>query len=315
MTSLPAPNQCPPLRGGPRPLDAVSDSTPDQPERFWSATWRRLMRNRLAMLGLALLATVALLCLLGPAFTKYGYEQINLDLGPSPPSTAHWLGTDQLGRDLFTRLLSGGRISLLVGLCGAAVSLIVGLTYGATSGYLAGRVDTVMMRIVDTIYALPFSVLVIVLMVVFERNIILIFVAIGLVEWLTMARIVRAQVLSLREQSFIKAAKVLGYSPARIIARHVLPNVIGPVVVYTTLTVPQIILLESFLSFLGLGVRPPMSSWGSLLHDGAGAMQSYPWMLIAPAVCLSLTLFALNVVGDGLRDALDPRFTPRTTRS
>ena len=315
MTSLPAPNQCPPLRGGPRPLDAVSDSTPDQPERFWSATWRRLMRNRLAMLGLALLATVALLCLLGPAFTKYGYEQINLDLGPSPPSTAHWLGTDQLGRDLFTRLLSGGRISLLVGLCGAAVSLIVGLTYGATSGYLAGRVDTVMMRIVDTIYALPFSVLVIVLMVVFERNIILIFVAIGLVEWLTMARIVRAQVLSLREQSFIKAAKVLGYSPARIIARHVLPNVIGPVVVYTTLTVPQIILLESFLSFLGLGVRPPMSSWGSLLHDGAGPMQSYPWMLIAPAVCLSLTLFALNVVGDGLRDALDPRFTPRTTRS
>lgn len=261
------------------------------------------------MVGLAILAAVTLLCVAGPWLSPYGYERQDLELGPSPPGTAHWLGTDVLGRDLLTRLLYGGRVSLLIGLSATAVSLVVGLTYGAISGYRAGRIDAVMMRAVDALYALPFSVLVIVLMVVFGRNVFLLFIAIGLVEWLSMARIVRGQVLSLRELAFVKAARTLGYSTTRIIVRHILPNVAGPVVVYTTLTVPQVILLESFLSFLGLGVQPPMSSWGILIRGGAEVMESYPWLMIAPGAMLSLTLFALNFVGDGLRDALDPRFS------
>ena len=265
------------------------------------------------MAGIIVLVTTAICCIVGPWLSPYTYAQINLDLGPAPPSRANWFGTDVLGRDLLTRMLYGGRISLLVGLCATAVSLLVGFTYGAISGYTGGRVDTIMMRAVDTLYALPFSMLVIVLLVVFGNNFVLLFVAIGLVEWLTMARIVRGQVLSLREQAFIKAGRVLGYTTTRIIARHVLPNVMGPVVVYTTLTVPQVILLESFLSFLGLGVQKPMSSWGGLIHDGAVSMESFPWLLIAPGLLLSITLFALNFVGDGLRDALDPRFVAKRT--
>lgn len=285
------------------------------PPTFWNAAWRRLCSNRAAVIGLITLALLTALCVVGPWLSPYGYEQQNLELGAAPPSPDHWLGTDVHGRDLLARLLYGGRVSLLVGLCATAVALVIGVAYGAISGYVGGRVDAVMMRGVDTLYALPFSVLVIVLMVVFGRDIIMLFVAIGLVEWLTMARIVRGQVLSIKEQPYVKAARILGYSPARIIARHIVPNVIGPVVVYTTLTVPQVILLESFLSFLGLGVQPPMSSWGILIRGGAEVMESYPWLLIAPAVSLSLALFALNFVGDGLRDALDPRFISRRSAS
>lgn len=269
--------------------------------------WRRFRRNRPAMAALVLLVLLAASALLAPVISPYPQTLQDLELGASPPSAAHWLGTDDLGRDLLSRLLHGGRISLAVGLCATFVSLCIGVAYGALSGYAGGRTDNVMMRIVDILYALPFTVFVIILMVVFGRNLLLLFVAIGAVEWLTMARIVRGQVLALREQTFIRAARVLGYSHARILARHIVPNVIGPVIVYTTLTVPRVILLESFLSFLGLGIQPPMSSWGLLIRDGARMMESYPWMLIFPGVTLSATLFALNLIGDALRDALDPR--------
>jgi oligopeptide transport system permease protein len=293
--------QAPPL-----PFDAA-----EEPVRgYWNATGRRFASNPGAVTGLIVIVVLSLLCVLGPTLSPYGYNQQDLELGAAAPSVSHWLGTDTLGRDLLVRLFHGGRISLLIGIAATGVSLLIGLIVGAVSGYAGGRTDRVLMRLIDILYALPFTVLVIVLMVVFGRRFLLLFLAIGLVEWLTMARIVRGQVLSLREQLFVKAARVLGYSHARIIGRHILPNVLGHVVVYATLTVPQVILLESFLSFLGLGVQPPLSSWGILIRNGAEMMESHPWLLIAPAACLSVTLFALNVVGDGLRDALDPRFMP-----
>ena len=276
---------------------------------FWRATARRLWRHRLAMAGLTLILLLTLSALLAPWLTPYSYEAQDLSLGATPPGAAHWMGTDTLGRDLFTRLLYGGRISLMVGVCATLVSLLIGVTYGAVSGYAGGRTDHLMMRFVDILYALPFTVFVIVLMVVFGRNLLLLFVAIGAVEWLTMARIVRGQVLAVKQRLFIRAAELLGFSPARIVFRHIVPNVIGPVVVYVTLTIPRVMLLEAFLSFLGLGVQPPMSSWGLLIRNGAQMMETYPWLLIFPGATLSLTLFALNFLGDGLRDALDPRFS------
>ena len=269
--------------------------------------WRRLKRNHMALVGIIVLVVLIAAALLAPLLTPYSYEHQDLVLGATPPSGAHWLGTDDLGRDLLTRLLYGGRVSLAVGICATLVSLLIGVTYGAISGYAGGRTDDAMMRLVDVLYALPFTVFVIILMVVFGRNFMLLFVAIGAVEWLTMARIVRGQVLAIKQQPFIKAAAVLGFSHTRIIARHIIPNVIGPVIVYTTLTIPRVMLLESFLSFLGLGIQPPMSSWGLLIRDGARMMETFPWLLIFPGVTLSITLFALNFLGDGLRDALDPR--------
>jgi oligopeptide transport system permease protein len=206
-----------------------------------------------------------------------------------------------------TRIMHGGRISLGVGICATLVSLTIGVLYGALAGFLGGKTDAAMMRIVDILYALPFTVFVILLMVVFGRNIVLLFVAIGAVEWLTMARIVRGQVQSLRKQEFIEAALSLGLSQRRIILRHMIPNVLGPVAVYTTLTIPAVMLLEAFLSFLGLGVQPPMSSWGTMIKDGAELMEEFPWLLMIPATFFSLTLFSLNFLGDGLRDALDVR--------
>jgi len=273
----------------------------------WAQMWQRLRRNHMAVAGLVILALLITAALLAPVLTPYGYDQMDLELNAIPPSAAHWLGTDDTGRDLLTRMLYGGRVSLAVGLCATLVSLLIGVTYGAASGYAGGRTDEIMMRLVDILYALPFTVFVIILMVVFGRNFLLLFVAIGAVEWLTMARIVRGQVLAIKEQPFVKAASVLGFSHTRIIARHIVPNVVGPVIVYTTLTIPRVMLLESFLSFLGLGIQPPMSSWGLLIRDGARMMETYPWLLIFPGVVLSVALFALNFLGDGLRDALDPR--------
>lgn len=219
----------------------------------------------------------------------------------------HILGTDTLGRDLFVRLLYGGRVSLGVGLAATFVALTIGVFYGAVAGYFGGRLDSVMMRIVDIVYSLPFTVFVILLMVFFGRNIYLLFVAIGAVEWLTMARIVRGQVLSIKRMEYIEAARSMGFSKRRIITRHILPNVLGPVIVYTTLTIPAVMLLEAFLSFLGLGVQPPMSSWGWLIKEGAEKMEEFPWLLAYPGAIFSLTLLSLNFLGDGLRDALDVR--------
>ncbi|MBM4149212.1 MAG: ABC transporter permease [Lentisphaerae bacterium] len=283
-----------------------------QPARTPPRLWHRFRRHRAAIAGLAVLGLISSASVFAPAFAPYPPDAQNLELGAAAPSTEHLLGTDVLGRDLLSRLLHGGRISLAVGVCGTLVSLIIGVGYGALSGYTGGRLDDIMMRVVDVLYALPFAVLVIVLMVVFGRNLVLMFVAIGAVEWLTMARIVRGQVLAIRQEPYVKAAQVLGFSHARILFLHVLPNVIGPVVVYTTLTVPRVILLEAFISFLGLGVQPPMSSWGLLIREGAETMDSFPWLMVFPGAELALALFALNFVGDGLRDALDPRFAGKT---
>ena len=266
--------------------------------------WRRLQRNKVAIFGLCMLTVLALLALLAPWLSPYSYSAQNLALGPSAPSAAHWLGTDLFGRDLLTRMIYGSRVSLAVGFIATAVALLIGVTWGALAGYLGGRTDALMMRLVDILYALPFTIFIILLMVVFGNNIILLFLAIGGVEWLTMARIVRGQVLHIKQQDYIEAAVSLGASRLRIIVKHVLPNIAGPVIIYATLTVPNVILLESFLSFLGLGVQPPQSSWGLLIAYGVETMEEYPWLLLFPATLLALTLFSLNFLGDGLRDAL-----------
>jgi oligopeptide transport system permease protein len=282
-------------------------AAPEAGSSLWHDAWLRLRKNRLAVAGLAFLTVVAATCLLGPLFSSYGYEEQRLDLGASAPGASHWLGTDTLGRDLLVRTLTGGRVSLGVGLAATFVALTIGVTYGAVAGFVGGKRDAFMMRVVDIMYSLPFPIFVILLMVFFGRNIILLFVAIGAVEWLTMARIVRSQVMAVKRMEFIEAARSLGYGRRRIIFRHILPNILGPVIVYTTLTIPAVMLLEAFLSFLGLGVQPPMSSWGVLIKDGAEKMEEFPWLLVFPAVLFSATLLSLNFVGDGLRDALDVR--------
>jgi len=274
---------------------------------LWQDAWTRLRKNRLAMIGFGFLAVIMFLALITPWIAPYGYEEQNLLLGATAPSAQHWLGTDNFGRDMLTRIFYGGRVSLMVGFIATAVALLIGVTYGAIAGYVGGRVDAVMMRLVDILYALPFMIFIILLMVVFGRNLLLLFLAIGAVEWLTMARIVRGQVQSLRQQEYIEAAISIGLGPAAIIRKHVLPNVLGPIIVYTTLTIPNVMLLEAFLSFLGLGIQPPESSWGVLISYGVESMEEYPWLLIFPGLALAMTLFALNFLGDGLRDALDPR--------
>lgn len=274
---------------------------------LWADAWIRLKQNKLAIFGLIVLVCITVLCLLTPWIAPYGYEEQNLALGASPPSWQHWLGTDNLGRDLLTRILYGGRVSLMVGIIATAVALTIGVTYGAIAGYAGGRVDTVMMRLVDIIYALPFMIFIVLLMVVFGRSLFLLFLAIGAVEWLTMARIVRGQVQTLKQLEFVEAAQSIGLSQWTIIWRHIIPNALGPVIVYTTLTIPNVMLLEAFLSFLGLGIQPPQSSWGVLISLGVESMEEYPWLLIFPGLVLSLVLFSLNFLGDGLRDALDVR--------
>jgi|TARA_Y100000022_G_scaffold188888_1_gene187600 oligopeptide transport system permease protein len=274
---------------------------------LWHDAWLRLRKNKLALFGGSVLLFMIVVALLTPWIAPYSYEAQNLDLGASSPSAAHWLGTDIFGRDVLTQIMYGGRISLAVGFIATAVALLIGVTWGAVAGYVGGRVDAVMMRLVDILYALPFMIFIVLLMVVFGRNILLLFLAIGAVEWLTMARIMRSQVQSLRQQEFVEAAVSVGLSPAAIIRKHVVPNALGPIIVYTTLTIPSVMLLEAFLSFLGLGIQPPATSWGLLISYGAETMEEYPWLLIFPGCALTLTLFSLNFLGDGLRDALDVR--------
>ncbi|MDP1579648.1 MAG: ABC transporter permease [Candidatus Didemnitutus sp.] len=289
------------------PATAAAPESPEPSHSLGADAWHRLQKNRLALTGGVVLLVLTVLCLAGPYFFNVSYQDQNLELGASGPSFAHWLGTDTLGRDLLVRMLYGGRISLGVGLSATLVALTIGVFYGAVAGYVGGKLDAVMMRFVDILYALPFTIFVILLMVVFGRNIILLFLAIGAVEWLTMARIVRGQIMSLKKMEFIEAARSLGYGNRRIIFRHLIPNILGPIIVYTTLTIPAVMLLEAFLSFLGLGVQPPMSSWGTLIKDGAEKMEEYWWLLVFPGGVFSLTLFSLNFLGDGLRDALDVR--------
>ena len=288
--------------------EAIVDVTEaEQGSSLWHDAWLRLRKNRLALFGLGVLLLFIVIAVLTPWLAPYSYDTQNLDLGATPPSAAHWLGTDIFGRDLMTQIMYGGRISLSVGFVATAVALLIGVTWGAIAGYVGGRVDTVMMRLVDIMYALPFMIFIVLLMVVFGRNMLLLFLAIGAVEWLTMARIMRSQVQSLRQQEFVEAAISLGLPPATIIRRHLIPNALGPIIVYTTLTIPGVMLLEAFLSFLGLGIQPPQTSWGLLISYGAETMEEFPWLLIFPGLALTLTLFSLNFLGDGLRDALDVR--------
>ena len=287
--------------------EALMFEAAEEGSSLWHDAWLRLKKNKLALFGGGVLLFMIIVALLTPWIAPYSYEAQNLDLGATPPSAEHWLGTDIFGRDVLTQIMFGGRISLAVGFIATAVALLIGVTWGAIAGYVGGRVDAVMMRLVDILYALPFMIFIVLLMVVFGRNILLLFLAIGAVEWLTMARIMRSQVQSLRQQEFVEAAVSVGLSPAAIIRKHVVPNALGPIIVYTTLTIPSVMLLEAFLSFLGLGIQPPATSWGLLISYGAETMEEYPWLLIFPGCALTLTLFSLNFLGDGLRDALDVR--------
>jgi oligopeptide transport system permease protein len=280
---------------------------------------RRLFRNKAALASMILLAIITLMALFAPYLSPYGFSDIDYNViscapawWPSDPTTcraggAHWFGTDIVGRDLFVRVLYGARVSLAVGIVATFVSLLIGVLYGAAAGFIGGRTDALMMRAVDILYALPFIFFVIILMVIFNQNFILLFVAIGAVSWLTMARIVRGQTLSAKQKEFVEAARAAGLGSFGIITRHIVPNVVGPVIVYVTLTIPGVILAESFLSFLGLGIREPFTSWGVLISDGAATMETAPWTLIFPGLFMALTLFCFNFIGDGLRDALDPK--------
>jgi len=288
--------------------DAGALASSSRPESLWADAWKRLRRNRAAVFSGIFLIALGLLAVSAPWLPGLADPTAqDLRLGATPPSIAHWFGTDELGRDTLARVIHGGRISLLVGLVGTLVSLVIGVSYGAVAGYRGGRTDEMMMRAVDVLYSLPYIFLVILLLVFFSRSILMLFVALGLVQWLTLARIVRGQVLSLKQQNFVEAARALGAGDGAIIFRHIVPNTLGPVIVYTTLTVPAVILQEAFLSFLGLGVQPPAASWGTLVSDGARLLALFPWLVIFPGVALSLTLLCFNFLGDGLRDALDPQ--------
>jgi oligopeptide transport system permease protein len=305
---------------------------PSEGSSLWKDAWHRLARNKPALLSLGVLVVVVIACFIVPflPFVK-NPTAINLANPAASPNAVYWFGTDQLGRDLFARVLYGGQVSLLVGFVATGVAVIIGVVYGAVSGYVGGKTDAVMMRFVDILFALPFLVLVILFALVvdepssdftswiiettgWERDrvapittLIPLFIAIGAIGWLTIARIVRAQVLSVKNMDFVEAAVSLGLSRFRILFRHILPNVIGPIIIYTTLAVPGIMLLESVLSFLGLGVKPPNSSWGILIKEGADRMEVTPYLLLFPSLFFAATLFALNFLGDGLRDALDPK--------
>ena len=281
----------------------------NQQSSLWSDAWRRLLANKAAVAGGLVLLILIVLAIFAPWIAPHSYSYQNLDLGAQPPSAEFLLGTDTLGRDLFSRILYGARVSLLVGFVATAVALVIGVSWGIIAGYFGGRVDSVMMRIVDVLYGLPLIIFIILLMVIFGRNIWLLFAAIGAVEWLTMARIVRGQVLTIKNQEYVLAAQAMGVTNMQMFRKHIFPNILGPIAVYATLTIPQVMLLEAFLSFLGLGIQPPMSSWGTLIRYGVESMEEYSWLLIYPGLTFTITLFALNFFGDGLRDALDPKIS------
>ena len=291
------------------PFEAAMDLGDIKGRSPWEDAWHRVLKNRAAVVSALIMAGMILLVIIGPMVISWEADFTDWDNTSTAPSilTGHWFGTDAVGRDILVRTLEGGRISLLVGVVATLVSLVIGVTYGSVAGFYGGITDRVMMRIVDIIYALPFMFFVILLMVVFGRHIILIFVAIGAVNWLDMARIVRGQTLSIKNMEFVEAAEACGVSKKDIIRRHIVPNLLGVVMIYITLTIPQVILVESFLSFLGLGVQEPMSSWGALVNDGAQDMESAWWTLIFPAMFLTVTLYCFNYIGDGLRDAFDPK--------
>jgi oligopeptide transport system permease protein len=287
---------------------------------LWQDARRRLFRNKAAVVSMVLLSIIALLAIFAPYLSEYPYDVPEYgivscapDWWPNPDNEycvaggTHWFGTDQIGRDLFVRVLYGARVSLAVGLVATLVSLFIGVTWGAIAGFVGGWIDGLMMRFVDVLYSLPYIFFVIILMVVFDRDFLLLFIAIGAVEWLTMARIVRGQTLSIKQKEFIEAARAAGVSTPTIVRRHIVPNVLGPVIVYVTLTIPAVILAESFLSFLGLGIQDPLTSWGVLISDGKDQIEVAPWMLVFPALFMAVTLFCFNFIGDGLRDALDPK--------
>ncbi|GEP43814.1 ABC transporter permease [Brevifollis gellanilyticus] len=273
----------------------------------WQQAWQRLTRSKVTVAAMIVLGVMIVTCVVGPLLSHYDPNSQDLELKAVPPQGDHWLGTDPLGRDLATRIMVGGRISLLVGALATAVATIIGVGYGLIAGLSGRRLDAFMMRVVDVLYAFPFITFVILLVVIFGRKFELIFVAIGAVEWLTMSRVVRGQVLSLKNLEFVQAARAAGAGFWHILFKHMLPNVMGPVIIYASLTVPGVMLLEATLSFLGLGIQPPDASWGVLISEGAASMAVYPWMLIGPSVFFTLTLLALNLIGDGLRDALDPK--------
>lgn len=277
---------------------------------LWTDARRRLMRNKAAVASMIWLVFITLVCVFASFIAPHPYAEVNWDMTPAQPPNwelGYYFGSDENGRDLFTRILYGGQISLSIAVVASLISLVIGVIWGATAGYIGGRVDGLMMRIVDILYAIPFIFFIILLSVVFERNLSLMFFAIGAVSWLNMARIVRGQTLSLRRKEFVEAAHASGVRTWKIVLRHIVPNTLGPVVIYLTLTVPEIILTESFVSFLGMGVQEPFPSWGTMISEGARTMQSAPHALIFPAIVLVLTLLSLNFLGDGLRDALDPK--------
>lgn len=269
--------------------------------------WHHLTQSNHARIGFILFLAITLICFLGPFFLDQSFDSTELELGASPPSLEHFFGTDTLGRDLLIRTLIGGQISLLVGFSATAVALLIGVTYGMIAGYIGKKTDIIMMRFVDTLYALPFTIMVILLTVLLGRSLILIFLAIGAVEWLTLARIVRGETISIKTQPYVEAAQLNGLAHHKILYKHILRNLISPVIVFATLTIPSVILLESVISFLGLGVQAPLASWGSLINEGAQKFDIYPWLLILPSIFFSLTILSLNFIGDAFRDGLDAK--------
>ena len=268
--------------------------------------WQTLCKSNNARIGFTLFITLSSLCFIGPFFIRHSYETTQLSIGASAPSAVHLFGTDVLGRDLLIRTLVGGQISIFVGFLATVVALIIGTTYGMIAGYVGKKTDALMMRFVDTLYALPFTIMVILLTVLFGRSLVLIFLAIGAVEWLTLARIVRGETRNIKTQAFVQAAQLNGLPHHQIITKHILRNLISPVIVFATLTIPSVILLESVISFLGLGVQAPLASWGSLINEGAQKFDVYPWLLVFPSIFFSLTILSLNFIGDAFRDAFDP---------
>ena len=290
----------------------MTPPTTTRSRSLWNDAWRRLRRNRMATVCGAIFLFITAFSFLGPllAHAIAGLDTAAQDtaLGVSPPSWSHWLGTDNLGRDMLVRIMEGGQIAILVAVTATGVALVIGVTWGAIAAYAGGRIDNGMMRVVDVLYAFPTVVFVIVVMSVLEtKSVVLLFALIGSISWLTMARITRGQVLSLRHREFVEAARCVGARPTRIVFRHIVPNALGPIIVYATLSIPGVMLTEAFLSFLGLGVQAPRASWGTLVSEGASQVLAYPWLLLGPAAFMGVTIFSLNFLGDGLRDALDPQ--------